>query len=126
MNSNSCSCEENVNVSKGNSVESAFFIRLCCVCKKYGIKADVQNAESYMDLSKSIVESFTSCGEIKSQSRKALERINTLYKEMINLEPNLEKTEFLQNIIVKALVGIDDNFVIKDNCLSGKQVYHGC
>lgn len=33
---------------------------------------------------------------------------------MINLEPNLEKTEFLQNIIVEALVDIDDNFVIKD------------
>ena len=82
--------------------------------KKYGIKVDVQNAESYMDLSKSIVDSFTSCGENKITKQEALERINTLYKEMINLEPNLEKTEFLQNIIVEALVDIDDNFVIKD------------
>lgn len=114
MNSNSYSHEENVNVSKGNSVESAFLSDCVAFAKKYGIKADVQNAESYMDLSKSIVESFTSCGEIKSQSRKALERINTLYKEMINLEPNLEKNEFFQNIIVEALVDIDDNFVIKD------------
>lgn len=43
-----------------------------------------------------------------------MKRINTLYKEKFNLEPNLEKVECFQNIIVEALVDIDDDFVIKD------------
>ena len=67
-----------------------------------------------MDLSKSTVESFTSCGKNEITKEDALKRINTLYKEKINLEPNLEKTECFQNIIMESLLDIDDDFVIKD------------
>ena len=102
-------------VSDEGEIDYQTLLSDCVVfAKKYGVEVDVQNTESYKDLSKSIVESFTSCGENEITKEEALKRINTLYKEKFNLEPNLERTECFQNIIVEALVDIDDDFVIKD------------
>ena len=102
-------------VSDEGEIDYQTLLSDCVVfAKKYGIEVDEQNAESYMDLSKSTVESFTSCGKNEITKEDALKRINTLYKEKINLEPNLEKTECFQNIIMESLLDIDDDFVIKD------------